>query len=165
MTRLARLSAPALALALLAAGTAPAAGQKSLSDLLPATVVADLPAAIATDDDATAFRVGADLARLAAEHAAHRRSRAAQPFVPSNPLVRLRGDRVLIDAVADGDAELLRTALVEAGLENGAGYGRVISGYLPIAAIARLPRLAGLRFARPSHAATGVGSVDSQGDT
>ncbi len=152
-----------LALLVLAAGSAPAAVEKTLSRLL-ADDAADLPPGIAADDPLTASKIGPDLARLAAEHARHLRSGAATELVPSNPLLRLRGDRVLIDAVAAGDPAQLEQALVAAGLERPARYRRMVSGYLPITAITALPRLAALRFARPSYAATGVGSVTSQGD-
>ena len=158
-----RLSIPVAILVLLAAAALPAAGQKTLSALLPEAAPA-LPEGIAGDDAATAFRIGKDLAVLAGEYEAHRRSAAAGPFAASNTLLRLRGDRVLIDTVAEGDVALLEKELGAAGLERAARYGRVVSGYLPITAIVKLPRLPGLRFARPSYAASGVGSVTSQGD-
>ena len=42
-------------------------------------------------------KVGRDLALLYQEHEAHRKGRSLRPFQPSNPLVRLHDDRVVID--------------------------------------------------------------------
>lgn len=78
--------------------------------------------------------------------------RAAQttgaPFVPTDPLVPVVGDRVIIDAVASGDVADLEKDLTALGLQQAAVAGRIVSGLLPISAIAAMAALPSLRFAR-----------------
>ena len=78
--------------------------------------------------------------------------------------VRVVDDRVVIDAVADGDVGALQAALAALGMRDMAVFGRVVSGQLPISAIPALRGVADLRFARPSVFARHVGIVTSQGD-
>lgn len=80
------------------------------------------------------------------------------------PLVQTVGDMVVIDAVATGDAEVLLAELQALGLVEGAHFGHVVSGLLPISAIADLAALDNLHFARASVAMAQVGLVTSQGD-
>ena len=91
--------------------------------------------------------------------------RSAAPFSSGDPFVSLVGDRVVIDAVAVGNAASLKTNLVSLGMRNAVSYGRIVSGQLPVASLPAAARLANLRFARPAAAITNVGSVTSQGDT
>ncbi|HMH52416.1 MAG TPA: S8 family serine peptidase [Candidatus Acidoferrum sp.] len=74
------------------------------------------------------------------------------------------GDRVVVDATADGDARALEAELVGLGMRHTAVFGRIVSGELPIAAVPALANVAGLRVIRPSYAMRRVGSVTSQGD-
>lgn len=84
----------------------------------------------------------------------------------------VRDGDVVIDAASE-DPDALLADLTALGLRNGAVYGRVVSGLLPIEAIGALPSLRSLRLARPAYAMSGraardasgrTGSVDSQGD-
>jgi subtilisin family serine protease len=85
-------------------------------------------------------------------------------FTPSNPLLRVRAGRVVIDAVASGDVHALRADLEALGMQGAVVFGRIISGQLPIRAIKGMAALASLHFVRPAYATTHVGLVTSQGD-
>ncbi len=78
--------------------------------------------------------------------------------------MRVRQNAVVIDAVAAGDPNALRDALVALGMTHAAVYKRYVSGVLPIRALPDAARLAELRLARPAYARTRSGSVTSQGD-
>ena len=73
-------------------------------------------------------------------------------------------DGVVIDAVASDDASELLADLEDLGLRNGARFGSVVSGRLPVSAIEKMAALDSLKFARRSYMMTNVGLIDSQGD-
>jgi hypothetical protein len=112
----------------------------------------------------TGSKVNPALLDLYAEHAAYVARSGSVPFAASNPLARVADGRVVVDAVADGDALALETALSSLGMQNIAVFGRVVSGELPISAVPALQAVPSLRFAQPSYAARRVGAVTSQGD-
>ncbi|TMQ23262.1 MAG: hypothetical protein E6K82_11330, partial [Candidatus Rokuibacteriota bacterium] len=60
------------------------------------------------------------------------------PLVPPDPLVRVVDGRVVIDAVASSNVDDLRAELVALGLQRAALAGRIVSGQLPISAIAAM---------------------------
>ena len=109
-------------------------------------------------------KINPALMALHAEHATHAAQRNGLPFVSGNILTRVVNERVVVDAVADGDVLALKTALSTLGMQNIAVFGRVISGRLPISAIPALDGIASLRFAQPATSARRVGLVTSQGD-
>jgi hypothetical protein len=109
-------------------------------------------------------KVTHDLVVLQKAHETHVQLHSLEPFKPSNPYLRVVDGRVVIDAVASGEAKELLTDLEALGLQNGAAFGRMVSGRLPIAAIEKLQNLDSLKFVRPAYMATNVGSVTSQGD-
>jgi hypothetical protein len=86
-------------------------------------------------------------------------------FRSSNPALNVVQGYVAIEAVAANDTEALRLNLLELNMQNVAAFGGIVSGRLPVAALARLDRLATLKFARPSYFVTNAGLVTSQGDT
>ena len=94
--------------------------------------------------------------------------RQSAPDPADNPLIlatELQGEQhVVIDAIASDDSQQLLAQLEALGLQHGAAFGPVVSGYLPIDAIGDAATLSNLNFARPAVATTHVGSVDSQGD-
>ena len=92
------------------------------------------------------------LMALYARHASQASRTSAAVFASDSAWMRLHGDRVLIDAVADGDPAILAATLTVLGAQHLAIHGRVISGQLPIAAIPSLNGIAHLRFARPAYA-------------
>jgi len=72
--------------------------------------------------------------------------------------------RVIVDAVAEGDAGALLSDLQQLGFEATGLWGRVVSGRLPVDALDELAALGSLRFARAATARNNVGLVTSQGD-
>jgi len=92
------------------------------------------------------------------EAAAH----AARTAGSGAPIV---GEYVVIDVIADsGMASKVLAALESLGLEHGAEYGRVVSGLMPISALAELEGVEGIALASASLSALSVGQVTSQGD-
>ena len=104
------------------------------------------------------------LVLLYTQHADRQAQRSAVPFTSSDPLVMLVNDRVVIDAVASGDVNALKSDLVSLGMQQTIAFGRVVSGQLPISVIPAAAGLASLRFAQSAAAMTHVGSVTSQGE-
>lgn len=118
-------------------------------------------------DHKAVTKVNPSLGTLYQEYQAWRSSVAPDSrtvFRSKNPLIRLSDGYVVIDAVASGDAEQLRTDLEGLGMKNAAVYGRMVSGRLPITAIKALESLESLKSIRPATARTNTGAVNSQGD-
>ncbi len=77
----------------------------------------------------------------------------------------LSDEKVVIEAVAEQDAQALKTNLEAIGLENGAAFGRMVSGLLPISQVAKLSGLKNLRTVRAGYRPyMRTGSITSQGD-
>jgi hypothetical protein len=74
------------------------------------------------------------------------------------------GTLVVIDAVASGDTAALKADLEALGLQNASAFGPMVSGLLPVSAVADMAALPSLRFARASAMTTSAGLVTSQGD-
>jgi hypothetical protein len=109
------------------------------------------PVRLLADDEALA-KVGPELQAL---YEAYRTAREqGRPSVASNPLLQIVDDRVIVDAVASGDVSDLKEKLVALGMRRAATAGRIISGELPISAIAVMSALPELRFARAAMAMT-----------
>lgn len=118
--------------------------------------------------DGVMVKVGFDLAMLYHEHRDFRQRGGAavlkRKFQSSRKLVRLKDEKVVIDAVAAGDVDELVSELEALGMENTAVFGRVVSGWLPVAALEQASQLGALKLARSAYAMTMTGSVTSQGD-
>lgn len=85
--------------------------------------------------------------------------------VGASDLLQIVNEHVLIDAAASGDAAALLEDLNELGLQAGSVFGRLVSGWLPIDAIADAALLGTLQFARPSYRpVVNVGRTTSQAD-
>jgi hypothetical protein len=97
-------------------------------------------------------KVGPELAALYDEYSAALASDKAAGFRSANPLVRVIGDRVVIDAVASDDVNVLKADLSSLGMQQAVAFGRIVSGQLPIAAIPALAALPSLNFARAATA-------------
>lgn len=106
-----------------------------------------------TGKDGPLAPVGLDLTRLYVAWRVHQAQGGDAPFAPSGALP-LRDGYVTVDATAAGDPAALRDSLEALGLTSSAQAGRVVSGQLPIAAIAEAARLPALRAMRPARAAT-----------
>jgi len=130
---------------------------------MAAQVQRDLHGDDLVGDDGPLVKMGQGLATLYRQYQRHLDTRAPEPFESSDPLVRVANERVLIDAVAH-DSDKLLVALQQLGLEQGAMFKHMVSGWLPIATIPQAAALGSLRFARPAAALTNVGLVTSQGD-
>ncbi|MCZ6535155.1 MAG: hypothetical protein O6914_04180, partial [Chloroflexi bacterium] len=85
-------------------------------------------------------------------------------FQPSNPLLPVVGNRVIIDAVSQGNANDLKNDLKGLGNQKDSGFGRSVSGQLPIMTIKGMESLGRLKFVRPAYMITVSGLVTSQGD-
>jgi len=103
-------------------------------------------------------KVAPELATLYDEYSSYLASHRAGVFQPSGRLVRVVDDRVVIDAVASGDVNLLKSDLESLGMRQAVAFGRVVSGQLPIMAIPAMEALPSLNFARAA-------SVLLQGDS
>jgi hypothetical protein len=99
-------------------------------------------------------KVDHDLATLFKEYETFRQGGSVGTFKPSNPYLRVGDGRVVIDAVASGEAKELLADLEALGLQKGAAFSRMVSGRLPIEAIDDLPGLDSLKFVRPAQAIT-----------
>jgi Subtilase family len=108
--------------------------------------------------------VSQDLLILYQEYRAYIEQDGSEMPEFGNSLLPIISDRVVINAVASGDTNALLADLEALGLQNSATYGRMVSGQLPIYAIADLSTLDSLNFVRPAYAITRVGLVTSQGD-
>ena len=97
-------------------------------------------------------KVDHDLAALFKEYETFLQGGRVGVFRPSNPHLRVIDGRVVIDAVASGDGKDLLADLEALGLQNGATFGRMVSGQLPIEAIYDLNSLKSLKSARPAYA-------------
>ena len=103
---------------------------------------------------ATASKVGVVLSALHEDYISHQRQGDGTEFESERPSVRIAEDRVVIDAVASGNASVLLADLEALGMEKASSFGRMVSGQLPIRAIADANALDSLQFARPAGAAT-----------
>ncbi len=66
----------------------------------------------------------------------------------------VREGRVAIDATASGDPQTLLADLQGLGLTNGAVFGRIVSGMLPVAALDAARQLASAQFVRTAGGGT-----------
>jgi hypothetical protein len=97
-----------------------------------------------------ASKLAPELIALHEEYSLHVASKSETPFRSANTLLQIVEGRVVIDAVAAGEASALQADLVALGVQNSATFGRMVSGQLPISSIPKLARLSSLNFARPA---------------
>jgi hypothetical protein len=97
-------------------------------------------------------KVAPELITLYDEYSNYLASGKSGVFQSTNSLVQVIDDRVVIDAVASGDATILKTDLESLGIQRAVAFGRVVSGQLPILAISRMATLTSLNFARAASA-------------
>jgi hypothetical protein len=109
--------------------------------LTPVPWVAAAPAT-----DIAWSKVGAELRALHEMYqAAHESGR---PLILPDRTIPIVEDRVIVDAVASGDVNVLKSSLVALGMRRAVTAGRIVSGQLPIAAIPAMAALPSLAFAR-----------------
>lgn len=115
--------------------------------------------------DGPLVKVGQQLALMYRAFERHQRAKTGRPFrAPRYARSVMDGRYVAIDAIAAGRADRLRTDLERLGLQQPAQAGRLVSGYLPIAAIPEAAQLAALRSAHVAIARRRAGRVTTQGD-
>jgi hypothetical protein len=111
---------------------------------------------VAMDKDGAMEKVSPELLALYETHLAAQRR--GVPFATSDPLVRIIDDRVIVDAVASGNVAALERDLNALGMRETVSAGRIVSGQLPISAIAALAILQSLRFVRAAAPVTHGGT-------
>jgi hypothetical protein len=99
-------------------------------------------------DGGRVSKLGPELVSLYDEYSSYLESRKGGTFRSADPLVRVIDDRVVIDAVASGDMNVLKTDLESLGMQQAVARGRILSGQLPISAIPAMAALPSLNFAR-----------------
>lgn len=107
------------------------------------------PAKAQTRKDGPMAKVTHSLAALHEQYIAHMAQRSAVSFRSNDPLVRLVDDRVVVDAIASGNVDTLKSDLMFFGMDDAVAFGRIVSGHLPIWAIPAVAALASLQFAQP----------------
>ena len=135
-----------------------------LAPVLLLTVLADGFAIAQTRKDGPMAKLRQSLVALHQQFTTRIAQSRTLPFRTNDPLVRTVEDRVVVDAVASGDVNVLKTELETLGMQQAVAFGRVVSGQLPIAALPAAAGLASLRFTQPAAAMTRAGLVTSQGD-
>jgi hypothetical protein len=95
-------------------------------------------------------KVSPELISVYEQYSSHVKSHNAGAFQPTDRLVRVVDDRVLIDAVASDDVNALKADLMSLGMQQAVAFGRIVSGQLPISAIPAMAALPSLNFARAS---------------
>jgi Subtilase family/FG-GAP-like repeat len=135
-----------------------------LAPLLLLTLLVDGFAIAQTLKDGPMAKLRESLVALHQQFTTHMAQSRALPFRSNDPLVRIVEDRVVVDAVASGDAIVLKTELEALGMQHAVAFGRIVSGQLPILALSAAARLASLRFAQPAAAMISPGRVTSEGD-
>ena len=110
-------------------------------------------------------KAGNRLSRLYNAYRIHVASHVSRPFQPHDSLLQYHHGKVLVDAQAVTDGDVLLDDLKKLGLHNSRRFGTTVSGLLPVGAIRQVTRLDSLRSI---HAAlrpiNNTGSITSQGD-
>ncbi len=97
-------------------------------------------------------KVSPELISVYKQYSSYLKSHNAAVFQPTDRLVRVVDDRVVVDAVASDDVNALKADLVSLGMQQAVAFGRIVSGQLPISAIPAMAALPSLNFARASAA-------------
>lgn len=106
----------------------------------------------AADKTGRMTKLGPELIALYDKYSSYLASGKRGVFKSSSPSVRLVDDRVIIDAVASGDANVLKSDLEGLGMQQAVAFGRVVSGQLPILAIPSMEKLSSLNSVRAATA-------------
>ncbi len=110
-------------------------------------------------------KAGTALAQAFAEYRAHLNRASPAAFAPGNRFLPYRAGRVLVEARASADGPQLLADLRRLGLTGGSQYGRLVSGYLPLAVVDRAVALDSLRSISAAIAPVrSAGAITSEGD-
>ena len=85
-------------------------------------------------------------------------------FEATRDKVRIRDGKVIVDAVASGDAKSLSNDLTDLGAEVTGIYENNVSAWIPLASLEAVAQLDSLLLARASMATTNAGIVTSEAD-
>ena len=97
-------------------------------------------------------KVSPELISVYKQYSSYLKSHNAGVFQPTDRLVRVVDDRVVVDAVASDDVNALKADLESLGMQQAVAFGRIVSGQLPISAIPTVAALPSLNFARAAAA-------------
>jgi hypothetical protein len=116
--------------------------------------------------DGPLAKMGWELTLLAEEYRAFEARGAApvQAFQSSNALLRIQDGRVLVMIVPAGGSRQVADELNALGMRVEGITDHMISGYLPISAIATVAGMSDVRFASPDSWEAQIGAVTSQAD-
>lgn len=119
-----------------------------------------------TAGEAAFGNLGSDLEQLYQQHQRFQTSKSAgATFEPTVSALPVQGEMVTVDFLAQkGEGPALQEALRALGAENVARSGRLVSGRIPIPALAEAADLPSLHSAQPAYMISAAGSVTSQGD-
>jgi len=106
------------------------------------------------------YQAGAGAA-LQRQAAPAKQSRAATTM---NRVMHVSDGYVTVDVIATGDPEALRATLESEGMIGIETFGKVLSGRLPVAALANAASTSGVLAVRPTAAISHVGLTTTQGD-
>ena len=121
---------------------------------------------VGSSDNGSLKNIGSDLAQVFLEYETYIGS-GGDPslFESSNFLLQVQDGQIVVDAVASDtdDANSLLADLTALGLQQGAVFGAVVSGLLPIEAIDEISTIDNLTFANPAYQPlTNIGSADAR---
>src|SRR6185503_20656271 len=68
------------------------------------------------------------LVNLHEQYTTYLSQRGAVPFSSSDPLVTVVDQRIVVDAVASGDPNVLKADLESLGMQQAMAFGRIVSG-------------------------------------
>ena len=166
---LAAIQPPLAATRSIASSKAGATG--TISTATPAQLtVFGVPQKSATATTIRAERLDGPLTDVAQRYTTVSSAHPVRDLHAINPAARFRlttpltTPEVLIDAIATGDPQTLKSSLENLGLRDSAVYSNDIGGWLPVDQLANASALAGLHFARAAMPRTRSSVVATQGD-
>ena len=80
----------------------------------------------------------------------HKKKKSKQFFQTHNPSIHQKDGKILVEFIAEKLNSSLLSELESMGLDQGASFGRLVSGWLPIESLGKLQQVAPLRHARES---------------
>lgn len=123
---------------------------------------------VRVDKQSIEAKLGGGLAAISARAAAAASFRALTPGSPAlaqlEKALRVADGYVTIDVYARGSAEATKAELVSKGMLGAQVFGAVVSGRVPVTALADVAGSAGVVRVLPRLARTSAGKVTSQGD-
>ena len=98
-----------------------------LASVLLLTLLVEGFAIAQTRKDGPMAKLRQSLVTLHEQFTTHTAQSRTLPFRSNDPLVRTVEDRVVVDAVAAGDVDILKTELEALGMQQAVAFGRVVA--------------------------------------